>query len=42
MMPSNLVTHPSLLSAELKLTRSNNTYNNIYKARLSKLILSKT
>jgi hypothetical protein len=41
-MPSLVVIHPSLLPARWNLTRSNNTCNNIFKARLSILILSKT
>jgi hypothetical protein len=41
-MPSLVVIHPSLLPAGWELTRSSNTYNNIFKARLSILILSKT
>jgi hypothetical protein len=41
-MPSLVVIHPSLLPPEWNLTRPNNTCNNISKARLSILILSKT
>jgi hypothetical protein len=41
-MPSLVVIHPSLLPAGWKLTRLSNTYNNILKARVGILILSKT
>jgi hypothetical protein len=41
-MPSLVVVHPFHLLDRWNLTRSDNTYNNIFKARLSILILSKT
>jgi hypothetical protein len=41
-MPSLVLFHPFQLPARWNLTRPNNTYNNIIKARLSILILSKT
>jgi hypothetical protein len=41
-MPSLVVIHPFQLPAGWKLSRPNNTYTNIYIARLSTLILSKT
>ena len=41
-MPSLVVIHPFQLPAGWDLTMSNNTCNNIFKARLSILILSKT
>jgi hypothetical protein len=41
-MPSLIVIHPFQLLAGWNLSRTNNTCNNIYKARLSILILSKT
>jgi hypothetical protein len=41
-MPSLVVIHSFQLLAGWNLTRPNNTYYNIYKARLSILILSKT
>jgi hypothetical protein len=41
-MPSLVVIHPFQLPAWWNLTRSNNTCNNSFKARLSKLILIKT
>jgi hypothetical protein len=40
-MPSPVLFHPFQLPARWNLTRPNNTCNNIYKARLSILILSK-
>jgi hypothetical protein len=42
MMPSLVVIHPFQLPVGWNLSRPNNTCNNIYKARLSILILSKT
>jgi hypothetical protein len=42
MMPSLVVIHPFQLLAGWNISRPNNTCNNIYKARLSILILSKT
>jgi hypothetical protein len=42
MIPSLTAIHPFQLPAGWNLTRPNNTCNNIYKARLSILILSKT
>jgi hypothetical protein len=41
-MPSLVLFHPFQLPAGRNLTRTNNTYNNIFKARLSILILGKT
>jgi hypothetical protein len=41
-MPSLVVIHPIQLPAGWNLTRSNNTSNNIFKARLSILIRNKT
>jgi hypothetical protein len=41
-MPSLVLFHPFQLIARWNLTRPNNTCNNIFKARLSILILSKT
>jgi hypothetical protein len=41
-MPSLVVIHPFQLPAGWNLSRPNNTSNNIYIARLSILILSKT
>jgi hypothetical protein len=41
-MPSLVLFHPFQLPAKWNLTRPNNTCNNIFKARLSILILSKT
>jgi hypothetical protein len=41
-MSSLVIIHPFQLPAGWNLTRSNNTCNNIVKARLSILILSKT
>jgi hypothetical protein len=41
-MSSLVPFHPFQLPAGWNLTRPNNTYNNIFKARLSILILSKT
>jgi hypothetical protein len=41
-MSSLVLFHPFQLPAGWNLTRPNNTSNNIFKARLSKLILSKT
>jgi hypothetical protein len=41
-MPSLVFVHPFQLPARWNLTRPNNTYNNIFKARLSMLNLSKT
>jgi hypothetical protein len=41
-MPSLVVIHPSLLPDGWKITRSNDTCNNIFKAWLSILVLSKT
>jgi hypothetical protein len=41
-MSSLIVIHPFQLPAGWNFTRPNNTFNNIYKARLSILILSKT
>jgi hypothetical protein len=41
-MLSLVVIHPFQLPAGWDLTRPNNTCNNIYKARLSILILNKT
>jgi hypothetical protein len=41
-MPSLVVIHPFLLPAGWNLTKTNNTCNNSFKARLSILILSKT
>jgi hypothetical protein len=41
-MPSLVLFHPLQLPAGWNLTRSNNTCNNIFKGRLSILILSKT
>jgi hypothetical protein len=42
MMQSLVVIHPFQLPARWNLSRPNNTCNNIYKARPSILILSKT
>jgi hypothetical protein len=42
MMPSLIFIHPLQLPVGWNLTRTNNTYNDIFKARLSILILSKT
>jgi hypothetical protein len=41
-MPSLIVINPFQLPAGRNLTRPNNTCNNIFKARLNILILSKT
>jgi hypothetical protein len=41
-MPSLIVIHPFQLLAGWNLSRAINTCNNIFKARLSILILSKT
>jgi hypothetical protein len=41
-MPSLALFHPFQLPARWNLTRPNNICNNIFKARLSILILSKT
>jgi hypothetical protein len=41
-MPSLVVIHPFQLLAGWNFTRPNNTYNNIFKARLSILVLRKT
>jgi hypothetical protein len=41
-MLSLILFYPFQLPAGWNLTRPNNTYNNIFKARLSILILSKT
>jgi hypothetical protein len=41
-MPSLVLFHPFQLPARWNLTGANNTCNNIFKARLSILILSKT
>jgi hypothetical protein len=41
-MPSPVVIHPFQLPARWNLTRLNNICNNIFKARVSILILSKT
>jgi hypothetical protein len=41
-MPSLVLFHPFQLPTGWNLTRPNNTRNNIFKARLSILILSKT
>jgi hypothetical protein len=41
-MPSLVVIHPFKLPAGWNLSRPNNVCNNIYKARLSILILNKT
>jgi hypothetical protein len=41
-VPSLILFHPFQLPARWNLTRPNNTGNNIFKARLSILILSKT
>jgi hypothetical protein len=42
MMPSLVVIHPFQPPARWNLTRPNNTCNNIFKARQSILIFSKT
>jgi hypothetical protein len=41
-MPSLVLFHPFQLPARWNLTSTNNTCNNIFKARLNILILSKT
>jgi hypothetical protein len=41
-MPSLVLFHPFQLPAGWNLTKPNNTWNNINKARVSILILSKT
>jgi hypothetical protein len=41
-MPSLVVNHPFQLPAGWKLTRTNNSCNNIFKAWLSILMLNKT